>query len=131
MPLVSPRTHPLTACQAFANVYVDQTANTVEFGARIYSTQEQAMERALSHPIRPSLTYVGPIQIGTQVSDTFIEDGIAASQARHAELTRLHAEREAGENQQLHYQNDGIDSAHPTDGSGSTRPAFRLERGHL
>lgn len=66
----------------FANVYHDPVANTLEFGARVYSTPEAARERALSRPIRENLTYLGPVPIASVVPQEFITAGIAADAER-------------------------------------------------
>jgi hypothetical protein len=108
MPLPFPRTAGSTVIRSFGNAYFDAGANTIEFGARVYNTPEAARERALSHPIRDNLTYLGPIEINTSVSDAFVDAGVTADAPRRQRIAdeRAALEREQRE-QEAASNNDG------------------------
>ena len=94
MPLPVPFQSPSTQVLAYGNAYFDEAARTIEFGARIYNTPEQARARALASSIRDELTYLGPVQITTPVSDSFVAQGISDDIPRRQ---AIRAEREARE----------------------------------
>ena len=94
MPLPVPFTSPSTNVVAYGNAYFNESARTIEFGARIYNTPEAARTRALSSSINENLTYLGPVCIETPVSEGFVLQGIASDAPRRSAIL---AEREAQE----------------------------------
>lgn len=95
----------------FANVYHDPVAQTLEFGARVYSTPEAARELALGRPIRENLTYLGPVPIASVINNDFISTGMAADAERfrlvQQELAALRADESSADGGDDSYGSDG------------------------
>lgn len=110
----------------YANVYHDPVAQTLEFGARVYSTPEAARERALSRPIRENLTYLGPVPIASVIGNDVIINGMTADADRFRRVREeAAAARREAEEAEARYSAEDADPVPASD--APTAPSVHPE----
>lgn len=101
---------------AYANVYRNRFQGTIELGARIYSSQQAAMDRANSNSIRYNLIYLGAVEIHTVITPGFVESHTQAYDDRVEDEARQREREEEELLASVSSNEDNIDSAHSDEG---------------